>query len=196
MFLIFLNELKLGIKDIQVKIEKTQVKPSDLPIDMPDPLKNIFSMQEANRIEAKVIYDSFQTDLMTEESEGIKKLFEILCPIIDIIRNGKILLCDEFEMGLHESIVHYLVRTFHNANQNKFAQLIFTTHDTSLLDKDIFRRDQIWFTELNKERATELYSLAEIKDVRKTENLEKGYVSGKYGAIPMLNCSFYSFLDE
>lgn len=196
LFLIFLNELKLGIKDIQVKIEKTQVKPTDLPIDMPDPLKNIFSMQEANRIEAKVIYDSFQTDLMTEESEGIKKLFEILCPIIDIIRNGKILLCDEFEMGLHESIVHYLVRTFHNANQNKFAQLIFTTHDTSLLDKDIFRRDQIWFTELNKERATELYSLAEIKDVRKTENLEKGYVSGKYGAIPMLNCSFYSFLDE
>lgn len=196
MFLEFLGELKTGIKDIKVKLEKIQVKPSDLPVDMPEPLKNVLTMQEANRIDAKIVYDKFQTDLMVEESVGIKKLFEVICPIIDIIKNGKILICDEFEMGLHESIVHYIIQTFHKANQDKFAQLIFTTHDTSLLDKDIFRRDQVWFTELNEERATELYSLVEIKNVRKTENLEKGYVSGKYGAIPMLNHSFSTLFSK
>ena len=157
---------------------------------MPDVLKNMLTMQDANKIDAKIVYDNFQTDLMLEESVGIKKLFEVICPIIDIIQNGKILICDEFEMGLHESIVHYIIETFHKAKQDKFAQLIFTTHDTSLLDTDIFRRDQIWFTQLNEYRATDLYSLVEIKNVRKTENLEKGYVSGKYGAIPMLNQSF------
>jgi AAA15 family ATPase/GTPase len=196
MFLDFLGELNTGIKDINVKLEKIQVKPSDLPIDMPEPLKNVLTMQEANRIDAKIVYDKFQTDLMVEESVGIKKLFEVICPIIDIIKNGKILICDEFEMGLHESIVHYIIQTFHKANQDKFAQLIFTTHDTSLLDKDIFRRDQVWFTELNEERATELYSLVEIKNVRKTENLERGYVSGKYGAIPMLNHSFSTLFTK
>jgi AAA15 family ATPase/GTPase len=147
-------------------------------------------MQEANKIDAKIVYEHFETDLMVEESVGIRKLFEVICPIIDIIQNGKILICDEFEMGLHESIVHYIIETFHKAKQDKFAQLIFTTHDTSLLDTAIFRRDQIWFTQLNGYRATDLYSLVEIKNVRKTENLEKGYVSGKYGAIPMLNQTF------
>jgi hypothetical protein len=195
-FLKFLKELGTGIKDIRVKLEKVKVKPGDLPIEIPEPFRNILTVQEANKIEAKVIYDDFETDLIMEESVGIKKLFEIICPIIDIIQNGKILVCDEFETGLHESIVHYVIKTFHKAKQDKFAQLIFTTHDTSLLDKELFRRDQIWFTELNKERATELYSLAEIRNVRKTENLEKGYVEGKYGAIPMLNQTFSDLFTE
>lgn len=195
-FIEFLQELGTGIKDIKVKLEKIKVQSSDLPADMPEALKSMLTMQEANKIEAKIIYDNFETDLMMEESVGIKKLFELICPIIDIIQNGKILICDEFEMGLHESIVHYIIETFHKAKQDKFAQLIFTTHDTSLLDTDIFRRDQIWFTQLNKYRSTDLYSLVEIKNVRKTENLEKGYVSGKYGAIPMLNQTFSNLFSK
>lgn len=196
MFLSFLQELGTGIRDINVKLEKVKVKSSDLPPDMPDALKSLLTMQDANKIDAKIIYDYFETDLMTEESVGIKKLFEVICPIIDIIQKGKILICDEFEMGLHESIVHYIIETFHKAKQDKFAQLIFTTHDTSLLDTDIFRRDQIWFTQLNEFRATDLYSLVEVKNVRKTENLEKGYVSGKYGAIPMLNQTFSNLFSN
>lgn len=195
-FLKFLQELGTGIRNIKVKLEKVRVQSSDLPQELPDIFKNFLTMQDANKIDAKVVYDTFETDLMTEESEGIKKLFEVICPIIDIIQNGKILICDEFEMGLHESIVHYIIKTFHNAKQDKFAQLIFTTHDTSLLDTDIFRRDQIWFTQLNEFRATDLYSLVEVKNVRKTENLEKGYVSGKYGAIPMLNQTFSNLFSS
>ena len=70
------------------------------------------------------------------------------------------------------------------------AQMIFSTHDTSLLNKDLFRRDQIWLTEMKDDRATDLYSLVELKNVRKTENLERGYINGKYGAIPMMNPDF------
>ena len=193
-FLRILDALGTEVKDIRIKMEKTRLNEKDLPSDMPDTLKAFISSQEANMIEAKIIYDRFETDLMSEESTGIKKLFEIICPIIDIINNEKILVCDEIETGLHETIVHQIVDLFHNARKDKFAQLIFSTHDTSLLDSKLFRRDQVWFTQLDKERATDLYSLLEIKNVRKTENLEKGYISGKYGAIPLLNKNF-SFDD-
>ena len=124
-------------------------------------------------IEAKLVYDEFETDLMAEESTGIIKLFEIICPIIDIINTGKILVCDEIENSLHESIVYQIVKLFIEARKDQFAQLIFSTHDTSLLDSSLFRRDQIWFTQLDEQRVTDLYSLVEIKNVRKTENLEK-----------------------
>ena len=80
---------------------------------------------------------------------------------------------------------------------NMSAQIFFTTHDTSLLTLDLFRRDQIWFTELNQDdRSTELYSLAEIKNIRKDENYSKGYISGRYGAIPILNDNFISLLKN
>ena len=116
----------------------------------------------------------------------------MICPIIDILNQGKILICDELEASLHESVIFQIVQLFQHYQKDKFAQLIFSTHDTSLLDTDLFRRDQVWFTQLNtKERATDLYSLVEIKNVRKSENLEKEYVSGKYGAIPMLNKKFF-----
>lgn len=114
-----------------------------------------------------------------------------LCPIIDIIQQGKVLIYDEIETSLHESIAKELIEIFLRNNHN--SQLIFTTHDTNLLDLSLLRRDQIWFTELIKEnRSTQLYSLADIKNVRKDENIAKGYISGKYGAIPMLNKTLLS----
>ena len=145
---------------------------------------------------AKVVYDRFEVDLMTEESAGIKRLFQMICPMLDILDTGKVLICDELENSLHESVISQVVQMFQTYAKEPFAQLIFTTHDTSLLDTDLFRRDQVWFTQLNQERATDLYSLVEIRNVRKTENLEKGYVSGKYGAIPMLNKQFFLELEE
>ena len=79
---------------------------------------------------------------------------------------------------------------------DKFPQLFFTTHDTGLLNLDMFRRDQIWFTELKEDRSTDLYSLAEIQNVRKDENIGKGYINGKYGAIPMLNLNFANIMSN
>lgn len=195
-FVDILQALGTGAKDVKVKLEK--VKLSDLPqeLPLPDALKNLLVAQEANRIEAKVIYDQFEVDLMTEESTGVKRLFQMICPMIDILNKGKILICDELEASLHEAVIYQIVQLFQQYQNDKFAQLIFSTHDTSLLDTDLFRRDQVWFTQLNEERATDLYSLVEIKNVRKSENLEKGYVSGKYGAIPMLNRKFFHELEE
>ena len=110
--------------------------------------------------------------------------------MLDILDSNKVLICDEFETALHESIIYQIVNLFRRQRDGRFAQLLFSTHDTNLLDQRLFRRDQIWFTQLAENRSTDLYSLAEIRNVRKTENLAKGYMSGKYGAIPMLNKAF------
>ena len=86
---------------------------------------------------------------------------------------------------------------FKDGKKKQFAQLIFTTHDTNLLTTKLFRRDQIWFTELDNQRSTTLYSLSEIKNIRKTESLSKNYIAGKYGAIPILNKTLLnSFTNE
>lgn len=117
--------------------------------------------------------------------------------MIDILQQGKILICDELEIGLHETLVCKIVELFQNAELGNAAQLLFTTHDTSILGMNLFRRDQIWFTEQTEKRTTDLYSLAEIRNVRKSENIEKGYIAGKYGAIPMFNPGFIeAFIKE
>lgn len=186
--LTFLKGLGTGIEDIQVKREKHQIKAHELPAFLSDEVKNEIMKAETDAFEAKVVYKSFKTDLMLEESSGVKKLVEFLCPFIDIIVKGKVLICDELETNFHEAIVYGLVELFAGLKTNEFSQMIFTTHDTSILNLDMFRRDQIWFTEMKSNpRCTDLYSLAEIKNVRKDENVGKGYISGKYGAIPMLN---------
>jgi len=184
--------LGIAVKDINVKIEQKAL-PFDESI-LPDFLSDDFKreiLQNAVSIQAKVIYDTFSTDLLQEESNGIKKLFGFLCPFLDIMVKGKTLICDELEGCLHESLVHELLNIFMNPSVNTNAQLVFTTHDTSLLDTALFRRDQIWFTEMSAEdRSSELYSLAEIKNIRKEERYGKRYISGRYGAIPMLNLNF------
>ena len=108
------------------------------------------------------------------------------CIITKIIFNNKILLWDEMETKFHPYIVDAILNLFMNSKKDSMSQLIFSTHDTNLLDLNRFRRDQIWFTELTTDRATDLYSLSELKNVRKDENIRKGYMNGKYGAIPFL----------
>lgn len=184
----FMRRLSIDIQDI--RIEKETVKPDD--IDLPDYLSDDFKKQilqkTLKRMDARLVYPQFETDLKQEESDGIRKLLAFLCPFLDIIEHDKTLFCDELEQSLHESVLHELILLFNELSEGRNCQMIFSTHDTSLLDPDLFRRDQVWFTELNKEdRSTDLYSLAEIKNVRKDESFGKGYISGKYGAIPMLN---------
>lgn len=193
----FLEALGTGIRDIHVDIKKEDLDISHLPPFLSDEFKKILLQEKIDAISAKVVYDGFETDLIYEESTGIKKLFGILCPFIDIMANGKVLVCDELESNLHESLLFGLVKEFVNTQESQSAQLIFTTHETGLLNLDLFRRDQIWFTEIKEEdRSTDLYSLAEIKNVRKDENFGKGYIAGKYGAIPMLNLDFANIISS
>ncbi len=193
----FLQELGVGVRDIRISIEKGSFDPAALPPFLSDDFKNALMRQNIDAIQAFMVYDSFQTDLFNEESTGIRKLVGMLCPLLDIMESGKVLIFDEIETSLHESLIYELVKLFSSHSINRSAQLIFTTHDTSLLSLDLFRRDQIWFTEMKGEdRSTDMYSLAEIKNVRKAENYGRGYITGKYGAIPMLNLDFASLVGR
>jgi AAA15 family ATPase/GTPase len=120
------------------------------------------------------------------ESEGTIKYFSLAYPIIDALDNGKRLIIDEFDSKMHPLLTCRIIALFNSKETNpQNAQLIFTTHDTNLLSANIFRRDQVWFTQKDRYGATELYSLAEYK-VRNDASFEKDYLSGKYGAIPIV----------
>ncbi|QLH74255.1 MAG: ATP-binding protein [Methanomassiliicoccales archaeon] len=125
---------------------------------------------------------------LREESEGTKKFFMLMGYWVDALRNGKVLAVDEIEVKLHHHLVRFLIELFHDPQQNtNGAQLIFTSHDTNLLDLEFFRRDQIWFTEKDVEDGcTRLYSLSEFSE-RKDRDIQKGYLTGRYGAIPVIS---------
>lgn len=135
-------------------------------------------------IRIKFVYDEFETDLYKEESTGINKLFDLVLPIVESFINGKVMIVDEIELNLHRNIAYKIISLFNTHLPNYSDQLIFTSHDISLLNLNLFRNDQIWFAQLGKGRATELYSLVEIKNIRADENIAKGYIMGRYGAVP------------
>ena len=121
-----------------------------------------------------------------QESDGTQKLFRIAGPWLDVLENGYCLVMDELHNSLHPKLVAYLVDMFHNPEINKNgAQLIFVTHETSLLNQDTFRKDQVWFCE-KENNVTELFSLADFKVRKGIDDLEKAYLSGRYGAVPYL----------
>lgn len=126
-------------------------------------------------------------DLM-DESNGTRSLLFLAGPVMDILSKGLTLVIDELDTSLHTLLVRELVRLFHRPEVNTGgAQLIFTTHDTSLLDApNLFRRDQVWFVEKDSDQASALVSLSEFSP-RKNEALERGYLMGRYGAVPFLD---------
>ena len=106
---------------------------------------------------------------------------------LEVLEQGRVICIDELESSLHPLITRFLVLLFHNPEINqKQAQLIFTTHDTNILDNDILRRDQIWFAEKDRDQSTRLYPLSDFSP-RKQEALQKGYLQGRYGALPYIS---------
>lgn len=128
-------------------------------------------------------------DLM-DESSGTRNLLFLAGPVLDILSKGLTLVVDELDTSLHTLLVRELVRLFHRPEINTGgAQLIFTTHDTSLLDApNLFRRDQVWFVEKDRNQASALVSLSEFSP-RKNEALERGYLMGRYGGVPLISHS-------
>ena len=122
-----------------------------------------------------------------DESQGTQKLFALAGPILDIIEKGYLLVIDELDRSLHPLLVRQIVETFHDPAINRHgAQLIFSTHDTSLLDPTLLRRDQIWFVEKDDAQAATLVPLTDFSP-RKNEAFEKGYLTGRYGGVPVLS---------
>lgn len=122
-----------------------------------------------------------------DESEGTQRLYGLIAPVLDCLRDGRVLVVDELDSSLHTLLVRRLITMFQTPELNPSgAQLIFSTHDTSLLDHTLFRRDQIWFTEKDADQATRLYPLTDFSP-RKQEAWERGYLAGRYGAVPFFS---------
>ncbi|MGB3206483.1 MAG: ATP-binding protein [Crinalium sp.] len=192
-----IKKLDLGISEVQVEQEDFTI--DSLPDEMPDDLKKFIAKVGGGKATATSIgishrkfdidgnYKSIEEfDLESHESEGTKKVFALAGPLITALKEGEILIIDEFDARLHPLISLAIVKLFNSeeANPNN-AQLIFMTHDTNLLNNKIFRRDQVWFTEKNRYGATDLYSLAEYK-IRNDASFESDYIKGRYGAIPYI----------
>lgn len=124
---------------------------------------------------------------MTEESDGTNSYFKLIGVVKKVLEQGGLLVADEMDAHLHPLLTKHIVALFNSAEHNpKGAQLVFTSHNTNLLDLDIFRRDQIWFTEKDESTAaTELFSLFDFS-VRKDAKIERSYLLGRYGAIPFI----------
>jgi AAA15 family ATPase/GTPase len=131
--------------------------------------------------------------MIEQESSGTNKLFDLAGYIVFTLYFGLQLIIDELDSKLHPILTQEIIKIFNNPETNpKNAQLIFTTHDTNLLGANLFRRDQIWFTEKDDFEATDMYSLLEFRDedgntVRKDRSFEKDYIRGRYGAIPYIS---------
>jgi hypothetical protein len=133
------------------------------------------------------IGNSVQPFHASQESKGTVAFLSLLAPVLAAIDTGGLVCIDELDHSLHPLLAIEVIRLFSDPKRNpKGAQLIFNTHDTNLLSADLLRRDQIWFTEKGRDGASQLYPLTDFKP-RREENLETGYLQGRYGAIPFLN---------
>ena len=141
----------------------------------------------------KHVVDEFEAELnLFDESSGTKKLFGLLPFIAKSLLRGTTLVIDELDAKIHPVLLKYLIMTFSNMEKNKKgAQLIFTSHDLSTMNSEVFRRDEIWFVAKGNRQNSKLYSLVEFKNkkgesVRKDAKYDKQYLEGKYGADPYL----------
>lgn len=166
-------------------IQSLQVRDSD-PISSKrgDIFTNVDAVHTVQDVEGNI---SSYTLNMTEESDGTNSYFKLSGVVKKALDLGTLLVADEMDAHLHPLLTKHLVSLFNSAEFNpKGAQLIFTSHNTNLLDLDVLRRDQIWFTEKDEQTAaTDLFSLYDFS-IRKDAKVEKGYLIGRYGAIPFI----------
>lgn len=175
----FLRSLGINVAGINARLEQRPLMPSEVPFELGEQFRQMAMSQVAVIPHIELDYGDFCVDY-NEESAGIQSLLQFLCPLFDIFENSKVFLCDEIESHLHPSAVRQIIKLF-NSNQNSKAQIILTTHDIDLLDIDILRRDQIWFSAMNtEERSSNIFRLSGLKGVRKDDNLKKNYLEGKY----------------
>lgn len=199
----------VGIEDMQFEFNNKEISEEDnLPKNIPEGIRSALTTfmhalaETSNNSEIKlkmgeVTATSYHKGItlnglsqlfpleLSEESDGTRKLMAIAPPIESVLKKGGVLLVDELERELHPVLVNYIVSKFQSKNSNPSgAQIIFTTHNTELMNTEIIRKDQIYFVDKGKDDgASELYSISEFF-TRTSENIRKGYLIGKYGATP------------
>ncbi len=188
----FLREADLGISDVSITREAI---PATGPVLVAPGSNAIIEQTPDGRARSAIKVTFSHLDdksrpvalSLSEESAGTQTLFRTAGAWLNVLENGEVIVVDEaIDTSLHPLLVRYLVSRFHsNVTNPKNAQLFFSTHNTSLLSQNLFRRDQVWFVEKSAEGASSLYPLTDFR-VRSDEALERGYLRGRYGALPIL----------
>lgn len=202
----FISNLNIGISTVSVnkeEIEKSVFSQNEQLMEKFSKLKEnsntassivdgktgeeIMILNENGKIYSKRIVTSHNgTEFnIGEESDGTRRLFDYIPALRDIIHNEKVYIIDEIERSIHPLLIKEIVSKLALDNKVK-GQLIFTTHESNLLNQSILRPDEIWLTEKNQDGATEIYPLSDFK-IHNTINIENGYLSGRYGGIPILS---------
>ena len=184
MFLKFMKETGSDIVDIKTKSERRMLNSQELPQNMPPAIRAMILNQPSLCTTVKTVYKDFSLDI-SEESMGTQKLIRLMCPIMDIFQKEKTFVCDEIESHLHPLIVRQLIARFMKGKAST-AQIICATHNTEMLDLSLFRRDQIYFTDINPDyHRTKLFSLSTLS-CRKEDNVQKKYLESKYCKVPFM----------
>lgn len=183
----FISSADIPLTNIEVETRKYKDMkfPDTMPTAFKEELTKSLKDKEYHEVSFVRTDDAGEPVLfkLNEESQGTQGLFNFAGPWIDVITNNLVLFVDELDSSLHPLIVHHLVDILHKSGSN--AQIIFTTHDTTILSQKILRRDQVWLLKKNKSHASDLYPLSDYK-IRDGEAIEKGYLSGRYGAVPFI----------
>lgn len=189
-----LTKADLGIKGIDIfQLELDDVLDNvDPNVLAPDKIKEIFENKKTLK-SIVTLHESYKNNELSSfirmpistESDGTIKYFNLLGTIVGALKNGTPIIIDEFDARLHSLMIQTIVKLFNSNKINTNAQLILTAHNPVLLDKNLLRRDQIYFIEKDKYGASHLYSLLDYK-ARKQEPYYKNYLDGRYGAIPMI----------
>ncbi len=184
----FLNAADLGIADI--RISEKEIHPQQFQGDSdPDLMQYVVEKLAENKFDLRLRHDTgtrVPSELpLRDESAGTQRIFALAGLWFDSLKNGNVVVFDDLHSSLHPALVRFLVDQFHDPRLNgRGAQLVFTTHNTSILNQDVFRRDQIWFCERNEKQETRLYPLTDFSPRKGLENLERSYLTGRYGALP------------
>ena len=173
------------ITDIEVRKEQMSA-PVVVPgqADMAFKFVDVLKFKTFHRDNKEVMFD-----LDLEESSGTRKLFQILIRLLDVVKNKKGIMMDEFDMGLHTRLADFILDLIHASER---SQLLFSSHNTNLIDVKRLRRDQIVFVNKTEDGATEVYSLYDFKDFRENMDAEKGYMQGRFDAVPYVDSSVES----
>lgn len=188
-----------GVEDIQ--IESSLQRMPDAPLEMPEQFQNAFQALEKLTASLPVPHimvsrrdregKMTKFDFEDDESQGTQRFFAIAGPLLRALEKGALLIVDELDASMHPLLTRRLLELFQSVEANiSGAQLLFTTHDASLLDQDLFRRDQIWLAE-KCDGASTFFSLADIRPpIRNTESFLRNYLTGRYGGTPHLGRAF------
>lgn len=177
----WLREIGIHYDDIQILARDEFFRANEIRL-----YKNIYDSDGKQLGFTSLVLDA-------DESQGTRKYYRFIGLLVDKFENGGLLVSDEIDNNFHPSLLKKLIALFQNPNVNKAnAQLLFTSHDTNLMNPDCMRRDQFYFAEKTSEFDTKLYSLSDLKGIRNNADFARQYLSGAYGGLPILG----NYLEE